>query len=131
MLLARKQFTRHLNKIGLPETHQPVVHTFHSFSFRLINQMVKEGVLPLNTKFWLADKTELIWLTVKRAITSLEKQKRIPPEAVDPEDALTTIGLWKSSLIPPDRAGSFTSPYLPMVYEQFEQSQIGKICSDL
>ena len=61
----------------------------------------------LHTQFWLADKAELIWLTVKRAITSLEKAKRIPPEAVDPEEALQAISLWKGSLIPPDRAGSY------------------------
>ena len=121
--LARKQFTKHLN---LPETRQPIVHTFHSFSFRLINEMVKESVLPLNTKFWLADKTELIWLTVKRAITNLEKAKRIPPEAVDPEDALNTIGLWKGSLIPPERAGSFISAYLPLVYKEFERLRLEK-----
>jgi DNA helicase-2/ATP-dependent DNA helicase PcrA len=121
--LARKQFTKHLN---LPETRQPIVHTFHSFSFRLINEMVKESVIPLNTKFWLAGKTELIWLTVKRAITNLEKAKRIPPESVDPEDALNTIGLWKGSLIPPGRAGSFTSAYLPLVYKEFERLRLEK-----
>ena len=124
--LARKQFTRHLNKIGLPETHQPVVHTFHSFSFHLINQMIKEGMLPPNTRYWLADKTELIWLTVKRAINNLEKRKRIPTDAVDPETALNTIGLWKSSLIPPERAGSLSFSYLPLVYEQFEHLRLEK-----
>jgi len=39
--LARKQFTTHLEKIGLTEIHQPMVHTFHSFSFRIITEMVK------------------------------------------------------------------------------------------
>ena len=28
--LARKQFITHLDKVGLPETRQPAVHTFHS-----------------------------------------------------------------------------------------------------
>ncbi len=118
--LARKQFAVLLGRVGLPETRQPAVHTFHSFSFHVINQMVKNSVLPPSTQFWLADKSELIWLTVKRAITSLEKAKHIPPEAVDPEDALHAIGLWKGALIPPDRAGSYTSPYLPLVYQEFE-----------
>ena len=63
--------------------------------------MVKRGYLPPNTRFWLGDKTESIWLTVKRAINKLEKEKRLPPDSVDPEDALSTIGLWKSALIPP------------------------------
>ena len=92
------------------------MHTFHSFSFQVINQMVKSGTLPSSTQFWLADKAELIWLTVKRAITNLEKAKAFPPEAVDPEEALLAIGLWKGSLIPPERAGSYTSPHLALVY---------------
>ena len=86
--LARKQFSAHLEKIGLNETQQPTVHTFHSFSFHVINEMVKRGYLPPNTRFWLGDMTELIWLTVKRSISQLEKEKRLPPDAVDPEDAL-------------------------------------------
>ena len=118
--LARKQFTSHLHRVGLPETLQPVVHTFHSFSFHIINQMVKSGVLPTSTQYWLGDKSELIWLTVKRAITSLERSKQIPTEAVDPEEALSHISLWKGSLIPPERAGSYTSPHLPLVYAEFE-----------
>lgn len=122
--LARKQFVLHLQKAGLPETHQPSVHTFHSFSFHVINQAIKGGLLPASTQFWLADKAELIWLTAKRAINSLEKAKRIPAEAVDPEDALNAISLWKGSLIPPDRAGSYTSPYLPLVYQEFEQARL-------
>ena len=118
--LARKQFSSHLDNIGLSKAQQPTVHTFHSFSFQVIHEAVKKGILPSNTQYWLADKTELIWLTVKRAITELEKTKRIPLETVDPEEALSTIGLWKSSLIPPNRAGSYASTYLPLVYRQFE-----------
>ena len=87
--LARKQFSTHLEKIGLSETQQPTVHTFHSFSFHIITEMVKLGYLPPNTRFWLEDMTGLIWLTVKRAINQLEKDKHLPPGAIDPEDALT------------------------------------------
>jgi DNA helicase-2/ATP-dependent DNA helicase PcrA len=122
--LARKQFAAHLNKVGLPETRQPVVHTFHSFSFHLINQTIKNGSLPASMQYWLADKEELIWLTVKRAITNLEKAKRIPPEAIDPEEALNAISLWKGSLIPPERAGFYTSPYLPLVFQDFEKLRL-------
>lgn len=67
--LARKQFTAHFYKVGLAEARQPVVHTFHSFSFHLINQTIKNGMMPASTQYWLADKAELIWLTVNRAIT--------------------------------------------------------------
>ena len=124
--LARKQFILQLDKIDLPENRQPVVHTFHSFSFNLINQMVKIGVLPSTTQFWLADKTELIWLTVKRAITNLEREKVILPESINPEDALQAIGLWKGALIPPHRAGSYNSPLLPLVYAEFEQLRLSE-----
>jgi hypothetical protein len=68
--------------------------------------------------------TELIWLPVKRAINQLEREKRLPPDGVDPEDVLSTIGLWKSALIPPDRAGSHSSPYLPLVYQAFERQRL-------
>lgn len=118
--LARKQFSNHLNQAGLPESLQPAVHTFHSFSFKVINQCIKSGLYPASTQFWLADKTELIWLTVKRSITNLERAKRLSAEAVDPEEALSAISLWKGSLIPPDRAGSHASPDLPLVYQEFE-----------
>jgi len=119
--LARKQFTSHLDKLDVRQTQQPVVHTFHSFSFQIINEMVKRGYLPINTQFWLGNKTELVWLNIKRAITNLERKKRIQPDSIDPEDAMNTIGLWKSCLIPPDRAGSHTSPKLPLVYGEFEK----------
>lgn len=119
--LARKQFTTHLQKVGLPENSQPAVHTFHSFCFQLINQEIKTGVLPANLHYWLADKTELIWLTVKRAINSLERSKQFPADSVDPEQALMTINLWKGSLIPPEHAGSHHQPALALVYREFEQ----------
>jgi DNA helicase II / ATP-dependent DNA helicase PcrA len=102
-------------------TRPAAVHTFHSFSFQVINQSLKSGYFPASTQFWLADKTELIWLTAKRAIVNLERQKQIAIEAVDPEEALQAIGLWKGALIPPDRAGSYTSPFLPLVYQEFER----------
>lgn len=124
--LARTQFKAQFDKLGLPENRQPLVHTFHSFSFQLINRMMKRGYFPNQAEYWLGEKSELVWLTAKRAISALEKEKRVPPEAVDPEEALNTIGLWKGSLIPPQRAGSHTSPYLPLVYEKFEHLRLSK-----
>ena len=44
--LACQQFRTHLDRTGLPDTMQPEVHTFHSFSFQVINTMVRIGVLP-------------------------------------------------------------------------------------
>ncbi len=126
--LARKQFKVHLDKVGLPENLQPSVHTFHSFAWKVINQCIREGILPASTQFWLADKAELIFLTVKRAIANLEKERRILPESVDPEIALLAISRWKGALIPPDpeRASSHTSLYLPLVYQEFEKLRLAE-----
>ena len=82
------------------------------------------GVLPSQHRYWLGDKAELGWLTVKKAITSLEKSKHIPPDTVDPEEALNTIGLWKGSLIPPGAGWLVPSPYLPLVYAEYEKQRL-------
>ena len=54
--LARRQFGAHLERTGLAEMLQPEVHTFHSFSFQVINAMVRIGVLPGLTQFWTGEK---------------------------------------------------------------------------
>ena len=124
--LARKQFRRHLVRVGLPDTLQPEVDTFHSFCYRILRRQIRGGVLPESIQFWLGDKEELIWLTVKRAINNLERSRRIPYAAVDPDEAMTAISLWKGALLPPERAGSRSSPYLPLVYEEFEHQRLKK-----
>jgi DNA helicase-2/ATP-dependent DNA helicase PcrA len=87
---------------------------------------MRDGILPEFIQFWLGDKEELIWLTVKRAVSNLERTNHIPYAAVDPDEAMSAISLWKGSLIPPDRAGSRSSPYLPLVYEEFERQRLKK-----
>jgi DNA helicase-2/ATP-dependent DNA helicase PcrA len=52
--LARKQFAIHLDKTGLPENRQPLVHTFHSFSFQVIGEAIKRNIFSSSTQFWLA-----------------------------------------------------------------------------
>ena len=76
--LARKQFTSHAGENRIARNLQPAVHTFHSFSFQVIGEAIKIGYLPANTQFWLADKSELIWLTLKRTINELEKNQTYP-----------------------------------------------------
>ena len=122
--LARKQFDRQLSNLNIPAGSCPKVDTFHSFSFQLINQLIEEGLLPANTTYWLADKSELIWLTVKKAITKLEKQHLIPPMMVDPDAALTAIGLWKGSLITPLKARRRGNIPLAFVYDEFEKMRL-------
>lgn len=124
--LAREQFRSHLDRIGLSETLQPKVHTFHSLSFQIINTMVRIGVLPGLTQFWTGEKDELVWLTVKRAIESLEHQYRIPLNSIESEDALTAISLWKGALLSPERAGSWSSPNMQLVYAEFEKIRLEK-----
>ena len=43
--LARKQFISHLDKVGVPSNLQPYVHTFHSFSYMVINEAIKANLL--------------------------------------------------------------------------------------
>lgn len=130
--LAREQFRTHLDQTGLPDSMQPEVHTFHSFSFQIINMMVRIGVLPGLTQFWTGEKEELVWLTAKRAIESLERQHRIPPNSIESEDVLHAISLWKGALLPPERAGSWSSPNMQLVYAEFEKMRLEKsaLCFD-
>jgi DNA helicase-2/ATP-dependent DNA helicase PcrA len=76
--MARKQFFSHLDKVGLPSNLQPSVHTFHSFSYSVINEAIKASLLPSKTQFWLSDKAEYVWVCLKRVISDLEKAKRFP-----------------------------------------------------
>jgi len=124
--LARKNFRKHLRQIGVPESMTPEVDTFHSFSYRIIKRLMRDKVLPELIQFWLGDKEELIWLTVKRAINNLEMARRIPKASIDPDQAMNAISLWKGALIPPDRAGAYNSPNMPLVYAEFERLRLEK-----
>jgi len=124
--LARRQFKEKLDEIGLPQNLQPQVHTFHSFAYQIIQEMMITGLLPGTFEFWVGDKEELRRVYVHRAIQNLVSSGRIPPHSVDPDDALEAIGLWKGSLIPPlpDRAGYRGNPHTPLVYQEFERLRI-------
>lgn len=124
--LARKQFISHLDRIGLPSNLQPSVHTFHSFSFQVINEAKKAGLLSVKTQFWLSDKSEYIWVSLKRVIAQLEREKKVSPDSIDPDQAMQAISLWKGSLIPPHRARSIMHPHLPLVYQTFEEFRLSQ-----
>ena len=110
--LARVQFRQRLADIGIPPSHQPPVDTFHSFAYRLIQDMMNAGLVPDSTDFWLNGRGEQVWLYVNIAITNLERSRAILPGQVDPEEAMQAIALWKGSLIPPSRAGYRGNRYL-------------------
>jgi DNA helicase-2/ATP-dependent DNA helicase PcrA len=124
--LARVQFQERLAEIGIPRKHHPPVDTFHSFSYRLIRQMMDARVIPASVEFWTDGRGERIWLYTNIAITNLERQGIVPAGYVDPEEAVQAISLWKGSLIPPSRAGYRGDPYLPLVYEEYERLRIRK-----
>jgi DNA helicase-2/ATP-dependent DNA helicase PcrA len=125
--LARHEFRNRLEKTGLPEEMQPEVHTYHSFSYKVVRAMVNQGVLPELIQFWIGDKEALIALTIKRAISNLEREGKMRPEMVDLELAMSTISRWKGALLPPERAGTTTSPYLPLVYAEYERLRLEKV----
>lgn len=54
-------------------------------------------------------------------IDELVRKGHITESTIDPENALAAIGLWKSSWIPPDRAGHRTAPELSLIYRDFEE----------
>lgn len=121
---ARFQFKDKLNQIGLPLQRQPQIHTFHSCAYKIIDDAVAKNLLPSFKNIWIEDKAEQARFTVHRAIKHLEDRKIIPLDSIDPEEALDAIGLWKGSLIPPQRAGYKGRMDLPSVYAEYEQMRI-------
>jgi DNA helicase-2/ATP-dependent DNA helicase PcrA len=124
--LARVQFQERLAEIGIPRKHHPPVDTFHSFSYRLIRQMMDARVIPSSVEFWTDGRGERIWLYTNIAIGNLEREGIVPAGYVDPEEAVQAISLWKGSLIPAHRAGYRGDLYLPLVYEEYERLRIRK-----
>lgn len=124
--LARKQFQDKLGELGIPASKQPRVHTFHSFAYQIISEAVERGYISGVFDLWIGDREELLRRWVHRAIQHLETQDQIPPDAIDVDDAIDAIGLWKGSLIPPDRAGHHGNRFLPLVYREFEKLRMQK-----
>jgi DNA helicase II / ATP-dependent DNA helicase PcrA len=122
---ARFQFKDKLDPL-LPSLEQPQVHTFHSYASSLIMAASNRGLLPPVSETWAEEKEEVIRLHVHYAIENLIRGGVIPSDTVDPDDAMECIGLWKGSLIPPDRAGHRTNPFLPLVYREYERLRIDK-----
>ena len=94
--LARVQFQETLARIGIGRPYQPPVDTFHSFSYGLLRDMMQAGVLPSSTEFWTSATGERMWLYTNIAISNLEREKVVPPDLVDPEEALEAISLWRA-----------------------------------
>ncbi|MFZ2878984.1 MAG: ATP-dependent helicase [Phototrophicaceae bacterium] len=122
---ARAQFREKLSAV-LPENRRPSVDSFHSFAYGLLMTASRRGWIASMSEVWGEDKEELVRRTVHRAIQNLEKQRAVPPEMVDPDDALESISLWKGSLITPERAGHRRNQHLPLVYAEYERLRLEK-----
>jgi DNA helicase-2/ATP-dependent DNA helicase PcrA len=120
---AREQFTRKLEEIGIAESLQPAVHTFHSYAYRLINEAVANGLIPVARALWIGDKEELARRCIVRAIKNLEKSGEISSGSVNVEEAWDVIGDYKGSLIPPtlERAGHRGNVFIPPVFIEYEK----------
>jgi DNA helicase-2/ATP-dependent DNA helicase PcrA len=118
--LAREDFERKLAEEIFEVGKRPKVLTFHALAFRMRLDAQKQGLIPRNIELWTGDKEELVLICMHRVIDSLLKEGIIEDD-VDPYDALDAIGLWKASLIPPERAGHRTNPDLPLVYRRFKE----------
>ena len=118
--LAREDFEDKLASVIFEVGRRPKVLTFHALAYRMRSDAEKQGLLPRYTELWVGDKEELALICMHRAIDSLLREGVIEDD-IDPKDALDAVGLWKASLIPPERAGHRTNPDLPLVYRRFEE----------
>jgi DNA helicase-2/ATP-dependent DNA helicase PcrA len=121
--LARHQFEEKLKQELSPELC-PAVNTFHSFASRIINRTINAGFMQQISEYWIEDKEEQVRRTVHTAIRNLAISRMIVDDRVDPDDAIECIGLWKASLIPPERAGHQVNSSLPLVYAEYERIRI-------
>ena len=119
--LARDQFREKLQKLISQKYHQPQVHTFHSFCYQVIKDAVARNILPEDLVSWTNDKEEMVRWKVQKAIRDLELADYLEPGSVDVDAAMNAISLWKSSLIPPDRAGHRNNQDIALVYKRFEK----------
>jgi DNA helicase-2/ATP-dependent DNA helicase PcrA len=117
---ARFQCRERLGAI-LPEGRRPDVHTFHSFAASI--------------EWWTVNKLgfqqRTLWESgsvahhVRVAALELARDEVLTYDAVDSldiEQAVQAIELWKSKLIPPEKAGHRWDDWrTPFVYERFEQ----------
>jgi DNA helicase-2/ATP-dependent DNA helicase PcrA len=119
---AREQFKNKLNEIiEVPALRPANVHTFHSFSYKILKEAGKSGLRSDTEESWIEDKEEVGLIWMRNAIDRLEKEGKIEPHSVELDDAMNCVGLWKGALIPPNRAGHRTNPAMSKVYAAFEQ----------
>ncbi|MEQ8168834.1 MAG: ATP-dependent helicase [Candidatus Eremiobacterota bacterium] len=119
--LARKQFEEKLS--ALIPASQIKVYTFHAIAYRLWKDAETLGLVPSKRDLWIEEREELARICMHRVIDKLLRERLIDSEA-EPDEALQNIGLWKSSLIPPERAGHKTNHNMPVIYRYFEKFRL-------
>jgi len=95
--LARKQFKERLDANADRIPRPPEVHSFHSYSYGLVQEAISSGRLSA-MEVWAEDKRERVVALVRAAMTNLVAAGRIGKDSVDAEEALDAIGLWKGAL---------------------------------
>jgi DNA helicase II / ATP-dependent DNA helicase PcrA len=124
--LARSEFQDRMNALQPEGSSKPQINTFHSFAYRIIRDIERNGLDVREIENWSEDESERTDYFLRKIISDLEKQQVIPPMVIDLETARTAISLWKSEMVPPDhdRAKSSGHPGLVDVYIQFEKQRI-------
>lgn len=118
--MAREDFASKIAR-AIPEMGlRPKVYTFHGLARKLREDAASFQPTIGLMEGWFGDKEELALICMHRAIDSLLGEGMIE-EDIDAYDALDAVGLWKASLIPPERAGHRSNPDLPLVYRRFEE----------
>lgn len=118
--LARQQFMDKLSAIGLPPHLQPKVNTFHSFAIQFLDHLTRLGHYPGYQEVWGNEKEELIRIQTRRAIRTLARERKIPRDDYDVDEAMAAVSLWKGALIPPERAGHHHDPAIALIYAGYE-----------
>lgn len=108
---AKDQFLARLRHLRIRNI---AVNTFNSLGHQIL------GAYYQNLKVW-TDEHDQVTQHVRKAIQSLEKAEKIPPNKVSPQTAKDAIELWKSSLIKPEHAGHRYQSDLVLVYHEFEK----------
>lgn len=124
--LARRQFRQRLAQVGLPRELQPPVDTFHSYAYRLLNDMADREDWTAHPEQANAGLRQAIQAVIDRhyppaadadADSRQERRERgeqLTAHLLDP--AREAIMLWKNANLPPERAGYDADPATAELY---------------
>jgi DNA helicase-2/ATP-dependent DNA helicase PcrA len=120
--LAREQFEARLRAVA-PSSNRPYVYTFHAFAYTVIKAAIEDREHPRIKQKWFSEHGEESRRLVLRLIQKMENMGEIAYNAIDAEEVLAAIGLWKGSLVLPEHAGYRGNRHIPTLYERFEETR--------